>query len=89
MQSVGTRCSLHHGMVVSTRHDGTTFTEVGHVGHNNDPFVTQVVREKLTVNFPKQTTRFVRVVGVNPPTVMGLPGGGYVNGIFADEILID
>lgn len=90
MQSAGTWIYLPREMVVSISDDGKSFTEVGRVGHSVDPFETQIAREQFALTLDSElTTRYIRVVGVNPPTAMGLPGGGTINWIFADEIFID
>ncbi|MFI3299088.1 MAG: family 20 glycosylhydrolase [Rikenellaceae bacterium] len=88
MQSVGTWIYLPKEVQIAVSEDGKNFTEAGSATHpysSND----QVVRHKFEINTPQGTkARYVHVKGVNPPTAAGLPGGGYVNWLFADEIFV-
>ncbi len=89
MQSVGTWIYLPREVIVSVSDDNKTWHEIGRATHDFDPNKVQVVRHKFEISAPSGTkNRYVRVVGVNPPTAMGLPGGGTVNWIFADEISV-
>ena len=87
-QSVGSWIYLPQEMVVSVSDDGERWSEVGRVGHDYDPFKTQSIRHQFEVK-GDFSGRFVKIVGVNPPTVKGLPGAGTVNWIFADEIFVN
>ncbi len=89
LMNVGTWIYFPKELVVSVSSDGENYTEMGRATHNYDPFETQVARHQFKVNFTPTTTQYIKVVGVNPPTVMGLPGGGTVNWMFADEIFVN
>lgn len=88
MQSTGTWIYLPVEMVVSVSDDGTTWREVGRVGHDIDAFKVQTTRHQFDLRGDFEG-RYVRIVGVNKPTAKGLPGAGTVNWIFADEIFIN
>lgn len=88
LQSAGTWIYLPREMVVSVSDDGSSWTEVARTTHDIDPSKTPTTRYQLVVK-GDFAGRYVRVVGVNPPTRDGLPGGGTVNWIFADEIFIN
>ena len=85
-QSIGVWAYLPEALVVSVSDDGKNFVEAGRTENSFDT-KTQVLRKELTVkgNFKG---RYIRVSAVNPITPEGLPGAGYKNWIFADEIFI-
>lgn len=89
LMNVGTWIYFPKELVVSVSSDGVNFTEMGRATHNYDPFETQVARHQFKVDFTPTTAQYIKVVGINPPTVMGLPGGGTVNWLFADEIFVN
>lgn len=88
MQSVGIWCYLPSEVVVSTSTDGKTWAEMGRKAIIADPKTEPAVRREYKIEKPVEA-RYIKVVGLNPPTAAGLPGGGTKNWIFADEILVD
>lgn len=86
--SSGTWVYLPAELVVCVSDDQTSWREFGRASHSIDVRKTPVARQTMRVD-GSATARYIKVVGVNKPTEMGLPGGGTINWIFADEIFID
>ena len=73
-------------MSVYTSDDGKNFRFAAKA---DNPFDrdNQVIRKQITVT-GDFNARYVKVIATNPITPKGLPGEGYKNWIFADEIFI-
>lgn len=90
LQSASTWSYLPKELVISISDDNKSWKEIGRATHSINAVDTPVTKHTLEVQAPADTkSRYVRVVGVNPPTAKGLPGAGTVNWIFADEIIIN
>ncbi len=87
LQSIGAWIYLPVEMIVEISNDNKTFTKFGSATHNVDLNKTPTTRHTFTVG--DATARYVRVVGKNHIPEKGLPGGGTMNWIFADEIFIN
>lgn len=86
--SSGTWIYLPSELIVTVSNDKASWREFGRTGHSIDSRTTPLTRASMTIE-GSTTARYVRLVGLNKPTPMGLPGGGTINWIFADEIFID
>lgn len=88
LQSAGTWIYLPKEIVLMLSDDGKTWKEAGKSSHQIDPAKTPTTRHQFDINGDFKS-RYVRIVGKNPPTSQGLPGAGTINWIFADEIFIN
>lgn len=88
LQSAGAWIYLPREIVVSISDDNLKWSEVGRSTHSFDPSKTPTARHQFDIE-GDNTARYVRIVGTNPKTIMGLPGGGTINWIFCDEIFIN
>ncbi|MDE7356037.1 MAG: family 20 glycosylhydrolase [Rikenellaceae bacterium] len=85
-QSIGAWVYLPEALSVYTSDDGKNFRFAAKA---DNPFDrdNQVIRKQITVT-GDFNARYVKVIATNPITPKGLPGEGYKNWIFADEIFI-
>jgi len=88
IQSVGAWVYLPSRLKVYTSHDGENFEEITSIEIENNPEEEPLCRRDVKVSF-NTNARFVKVIGVNEVTEPGLPGGGKINWIFADEVAVD
>lgn len=86
LQNIGVWIYLPEALVVYTSDDGHDFRQAARTVNAFDRD-SQIIRKRLTVKGDFRA-RYVKVVAVNPVTPKGLPGEGYKNWVFADEIFI-
>lgn len=89
IQSVSAWVYFPTKLTILVSNDGENFTEVANADIENNPRENLLCRRDVNVQFEKTQAKFVRIIGKNDVTEPGLPGGGKVNWIFADEIVVE
>lgn len=88
LQSAGTWIYLPAEMIVLTSEDGKVFTPAATVKHDVDANKRPEMRYSFVAK-GQFKGRYVKVIGKNHITPVGLPGAGTSNWIFVDEIFIN